>query len=173
MGRYYSGQISGKFWFGIQSSDDASNFGVKHRTLFSYFLCNCGCENKSISYCNDCYGSYEEHRQAIIDDEENDLEFNKRRKNLWRKDESEIYYTFKKRHIKKVEQIVKDLDKEVGQYIIGYNIKDENDEIEYDYENIDDTIDKDKMELLARFCLGRQILYCLKKHYTCTFYAEL
>lgn len=27
MGRYYSGDIEGKFWFGVQSSDDASSFG--------------------------------------------------------------------------------------------------------------------------------------------------
>jgi hypothetical protein len=27
MGRYYQGDIEGKFWFGIQSSDDANNFG--------------------------------------------------------------------------------------------------------------------------------------------------
>jgi hypothetical protein len=27
MGRYYSGDIEGKFWFGVQSSDDASFFG--------------------------------------------------------------------------------------------------------------------------------------------------
>lgn len=29
MGRYYDGDISGKFWFGIQSSDDADYFGVE------------------------------------------------------------------------------------------------------------------------------------------------
>lgn len=28
MGRFYSGDIEGKFWFGIQSSGDASYFGV-------------------------------------------------------------------------------------------------------------------------------------------------
>jgi len=28
MGRYYSGDIEGKFWFACQSSDDADNFGV-------------------------------------------------------------------------------------------------------------------------------------------------
>ena len=28
MGRYYSGDIEGKFWFGIQSSDSADRFGV-------------------------------------------------------------------------------------------------------------------------------------------------
>lgn len=27
MGRYYKGDIEGKFWFGIQNSDDASFFG--------------------------------------------------------------------------------------------------------------------------------------------------
>lgn len=27
MGRYYSGDIEGKFWFGVQSSDDADFFG--------------------------------------------------------------------------------------------------------------------------------------------------
>ena len=29
MGRYYSGDIEGKFWFGIQESNDADNFGVE------------------------------------------------------------------------------------------------------------------------------------------------
>jgi hypothetical protein len=28
MGRYYSGDINGKFWFGVQSSSDADHFGV-------------------------------------------------------------------------------------------------------------------------------------------------
>lgn len=28
MGRYYDGDIEGKFWFGVQSSDDADFFGV-------------------------------------------------------------------------------------------------------------------------------------------------
>jgi hypothetical protein len=29
MGRYYHGDIEGKFMFGVQSSDDADFFGVK------------------------------------------------------------------------------------------------------------------------------------------------
>ena len=28
MGRYYSGDIDGKFWFGVQSSNAADRFGV-------------------------------------------------------------------------------------------------------------------------------------------------
>ena len=29
MGRYYDGDIEGKFWFGVQSSDDAEFFGAR------------------------------------------------------------------------------------------------------------------------------------------------
>ena len=40
MGRYYSGQIEGKFWFALQSSDCADRFGVQGtqpETLNYYF----------------------------------------------------------------------------------------------------------------------------------------
>ena len=29
MGRYYGGDIEGKFWFGVQSSSDADHFGIE------------------------------------------------------------------------------------------------------------------------------------------------
>jgi hypothetical protein len=32
MGRYYNGDISGKFWFAVQSSDAADRFGVTGQT---------------------------------------------------------------------------------------------------------------------------------------------
>src|SRR4051794_37036406 len=38
MGRYYIGDIEGKFWFGIQDSDDASFFGGNERPLEKGFL---------------------------------------------------------------------------------------------------------------------------------------
>lgn len=34
MGRYYSGDIDGKFWFGIQESDDADFFGYEGQYLY-------------------------------------------------------------------------------------------------------------------------------------------
>ena len=40
MGRYYNGDINGKFWFGVQSSDCANRFGVvgsQPETLYYYF----------------------------------------------------------------------------------------------------------------------------------------
>ena len=36
MGRYYNGDIEGKFWFAVQSSDDADYFGVKGSPPSSY-----------------------------------------------------------------------------------------------------------------------------------------
>ena len=40
MGRYYSGDINGKFWFAVQSSDCADRFGVTGETpnVINYFF---------------------------------------------------------------------------------------------------------------------------------------
>ena len=35
MGRFYHGDIEGKFWFGVQSSDDADFFGVEGEYVYS------------------------------------------------------------------------------------------------------------------------------------------
>ena len=34
MGRYYNGDIEGKFWFAVQSSDDADFFGQQGQARF-------------------------------------------------------------------------------------------------------------------------------------------
>ena len=36
MGRYYNGDIKGKFWFGIQKSDSASRFGGTEYLEYSF-----------------------------------------------------------------------------------------------------------------------------------------
>lgn len=39
MGRYYTGDIEGKFWFGVQASDDGEFFGMKPNTSFiDYYI---------------------------------------------------------------------------------------------------------------------------------------
>lgn len=40
MGRYYNGDISGKFWFGVQRSDAADRFGVTGETSYIHY-CFC------------------------------------------------------------------------------------------------------------------------------------
>ena len=37
MGRYYHGDIEGKFWFGVQSSTDAEFFGVEGNANFLHY----------------------------------------------------------------------------------------------------------------------------------------
>jgi hypothetical protein len=41
MGRYYNGDINGKFWFGVQPSDDANFFGVSASEPSEIFYCFC------------------------------------------------------------------------------------------------------------------------------------
>ena len=39
MGRYYNGDIEGKFWFGVQASNDADFFGSEgHCDFLQYHL---------------------------------------------------------------------------------------------------------------------------------------
>jgi len=39
MGRYYSGDIEGKFWFAVQSSDDQTFFGMREDSSFiDYYI---------------------------------------------------------------------------------------------------------------------------------------
>jgi hypothetical protein len=63
MGRYYQGDIEGKFWFGVQSSDDANYFGGSEIELqdeetdevmeFEYFFAkeDLGSINEGIQTC--------------------------------------------------------------------------------------------------------------------------
>ena len=57
MGRYYNGDINGKFWFGIQSSIAADRFGVSHS------------EPSYVEYCfsEDDLQEVEDEIQAIRD----------------------------------------------------------------------------------------------------------
>ena len=56
MGRYYSGDIEGKFWFGVQSSTAAERFGVE------------GCQPASLTY------SFDEDNLPAVRDEISSIE---------------------------------------------------------------------------------------------------
>jgi hypothetical protein len=62
MGRYYSGSIEGKFWFGIQSSNDIENLiNIQaNEPKLLWIGCNCYIEDEKDEYCKDCYGSLED-----------------------------------------------------------------------------------------------------------------
>ena len=60
MGRYYDGDISGKFWFGVQSSDDADYFGVEgtQPAIIEYYFDedNIDTVEKGIKDCREVLG---------------------------------------------------------------------------------------------------------------------
>ena len=209
MGRHYFGQISGKFWFGFQNSDDASCFGVDCKPVRNFYVCCCellqpparcavttefnhspnsvvalrseesskiGEDSDDLAgeiYCTDCYSSYEEHCQAMIDEDvelydEDDVD------GTWYTSDSEITYHFDASHIDIVEKNIKIMENLIGGYVNDstYKIIDDGDEITYDYTTPSNMISTD-IELIARLCLGKQILYCLRKNGECFFTAEL
>ena len=65
MGRYYNGDIEGKFYFAIQSSMDAEHFGGKHHLTGIEEVCFEFCEEDlqdikiGISRCREILGDYE------------------------------------------------------------------------------------------------------------------
>ena len=185
MGRYYCGQISGKFWFGVQCSNDASYFGVKHTDVVQYLVCGCELDagliehitngnEISISinsiglFCRDCFESIDEHKRAMLED---DIDYDE---NTWRIADNEVYYEFEVRHINIVHAHVQQLEFFVGKYMESYIIKDngDNSEITY-YYKCPEELSAEELILVARLCLGKQILYCLQMRGQCHFTAEL
>jgi hypothetical protein len=87
----------------------------------------------------------------------------------WRISPCEIQYNFTSSDLPIVLAKVHELEALVGQYMEGYRIVQEDYEYVYEYTvppNVPD------LALLARLCLGRQILTCLQTRDVCSFHAE-
>ena len=64
MGRYYNGDIEGKFWFAVQSSNDADFFGVEgEATHVSYYYHEDHLDKvkEGIKDCKSSLGEYKKH----------------------------------------------------------------------------------------------------------------
>jgi len=166
MGRYYFGQISGKFWFGIQSSDDANHFGVNYQNITVFHVCNCGYEDRGEdnAYCSDCFDSFDQHIEAMKEDEIED-------EKTWYESETEIMYHFEYGDKPKVVKKIQELEEIVGKYMEHYKIQDTDNEITYDYV-LPENVPEEDLSIIARLCLGKQILYCIEEYGRCSFSAE-
>lgn len=79
MGRYYNGDIEGKFWFGVQASNDADFFGVTGSQSYLEYMFDkedLPGVQKGIKRCKDFLGEYEkkifeffENRESYNDKE--------------------------------------------------------------------------------------------------------
>lgn len=72
MGRYFEGDINGKFWFGVQSSSDADYFGVEGTQPgfldYSFEKDDLDKVAVGISECKRYLGKYEKKLDEFFDD---------------------------------------------------------------------------------------------------------
>ncbi len=180
MGRYYFGTISGKFWFAVQDSDDASRFKIENNypgptRCFEYAECCCFVDDFIYNYCKKCNSSYEEHFNKLEEEDKKQYPLNTALiyKNNYIKyyfyDYELLYVTHKLKMIKK--KLTIDFNK------LGFKItRDSKGCIDYDVENfeyIDSIKDNNQIKLLARWCLGKQIELSIKEKGYCEIYCEI
>lgn len=61
MGRYYHGDIEGKFWFAVQSSDDGEYFGMRETTNYiQYYSDDLKTAEEGVQECLNTLGKYKE-----------------------------------------------------------------------------------------------------------------
>jgi len=176
MGRYYSGDINGKFWFGIQSSTDAENFGAINEPYYIWDCCQedatiddldkiNACPNKCHE-CRDCtnkekcYNHYDTECKVVV---------------------YHTRYTLYKEQMNEIRDQLYEIAEELEMPASFVS-----DAIELPLENEDDTHVEIAIQnymarqrngtdnvLYARLQLGLKIYRCLKIKEHCTFEAEL
>ena len=166
MGRYYYGDIEGKFWFGVQSSADASFFGVEEYEILRR---KCGCEVKSECNCSDvdheCNSDCES--DCSIEKDENTI----------RDEDNDLAYDFEEEHIPLVKTGIEKCEKELYNYKERLDTFFEQNKF-YTDEGVCNVIGcsieklHDILMWYARLRLGKKILLCLEENGKCHFACE-
>ena len=174
MGRFYQGDIYGKFWFAVQSSGSMEDYGaIEQATRFEYKICGCQCESqRRKSYCEDCYDSYQEHLTEVREQDDDDDDDDKV---CFQEDTTggEWIYdleTFEEQGIPFIEKN-KDL---FNKYIKNITFDEDN---SYDVEWVKEDYGKERNEddeILADLCMLKQIQHFFQKENqeTCSWIAE-
>ena len=182
MGRYYHGDIEGKFWNCVQESNDIENLiNIESNKYYTWKVCGCIAEIKSDNYCYNCYENYEDHIKDVIYEE--DYEDG----NIYCEDESLEYFINKEEHYEELkinmnlisEKIPKEIITDFNNIEKNYKILNTssgvfNNIIEniYNYYYDSEKISNEQIELIARYNLGFQIEYCLSINDFCNVYCE-
>lgn len=184
MGRFYNGDISGKFWVGIQPSDDISNL-VNYMPKDSYNWKSCGCSlelDEEENYCVDCFSSLEEHIQAAKDEDNYDDNV------LWCEEQQFIYCLNKYEHCQELLDSMQRLRTDIHPEIIAELKKIERDDDILDahtgvFNNVIDVLNKVTTNMneteckavsvyVARYIIGFQLEYCFEQNEICYIYCE-
>ena len=182
MGRFYSGDIEGKFWFGVQDSNDIENLvTITGNIYYSWKACNCTAEIDDYDYCTDCYESKNDHIENAIEEEEYEDEC------LYYEDCSCGYSLDKETHYEELLMNMEKLKKEIPNKIIEeFDKIEQNDKILDAFTGVFNktcdvltsiTFDIEEKKahhlcLLARYTLGYQIEYCLRTTGDCNVHCE-
>ena len=166
MGRYYYGSISGKFWVGIQPSNDVENLcdiGSGRNCLWI----GCGCikneDTESLDYCDNCYDSLEEHTDDA-ENGENNLSFN---------NEHLISYELdKNNHGLQIKDNLRLIETQVDTTKLCITFSNNNTDLVVNIEKYS-LFNRSELELLARYCLGKHIMEWFEKNDTCSIDVEL
>ena len=181
MGRFYDGDIEGKFWFGIQSSSDIENLvTITPCMYYSWKICNCSAEIDCQEYCKDCYDSKEDHITDVMENDEYDDE------TLYYEEQACGYSLDKETHYLELLDNMNKLRTEISEEIIKeFDSLYRNDNILNAFTGVFDNTHKsinnikDEKEqkrvsvLVARYTLGYQIEYCLIKQGDCHINCEI
>jgi hypothetical protein len=192
MGRFYWGDIEGRFWFGVQDSDDISNLiNLTYISTYEWKCCDCG-TNADINYdkyCSECYGSYEEHKRAIdaeaddADDADKPIDMSEK---LYCQNNIISYEIYKDEHYDELLKSLKDLEPMLTDKVMQEFANIEQDdkildtfknsfektELVFKEEVKNGLLDISSTNILARYILGTQVKYCLEKNDYCTIICE-
>ena len=179
MGRFYHGAIEGKFWVGIQDSDDISNLvTIKPEMSYMWKACLCCANIDNDGYCNDCYESKEDHEEAVIEEDgtnEDNCLYIEEQTITYYLDRNSHYDELKKNmdilklkidpkivdEFDKIEQNDKILDAFTG--VFDNSVKKLNEiRKENKKENNELDVIVDSSALVARYTIGYQLEYCLR-----------
>ena len=182
MGRFYEGDINGKFWFGIQDSNDVENLvTIKSHVYYAWQVCHCVAELDCMDYCKTCYETKEEHINDVVEQDEYED------KSLYYEECSHGYCLDKETHYQELVDNMNELKTKIGDEIIKeFDKIEQTDDILNAFTKVFDKalpyINKMKEEekeerqklavLVARYTLGYQIEYCLRKIGSCNVNCE-
>ena len=184
MGRFYSGDIEGKFWFGVQDSNDIENLvNITPDIEYAWKVCNCFAEIDDEDYCSCCYDTKEDHINEAIDEEEYD---NEGEDKLYYEAGSIGYSLDKETHYDNLLDNMNKLKTQIGEEIIKeFDKIEQNDDVMNTFtgvfdkpilfiNNMKEQKKRKKLDVLvARYTLGYQIEYCLRTNDSCNVNCEI
>ena len=175
MGRYYNGNINGKFWFGVQSSDAMEKYGaVEQKHNFQYKICGCCCDDEpqEKDYCERCFNSYKDHIKEVRDECDED-----RVTECFEEDESGCDWLYDKDMFEDQGLPFIEEHKDLFNKYIETITFDEDDDYSYDIKFVKKEYETTRCEddnIIADLCMLKQIQHFFQEENqeTCSWWAE-